>query len=70
LHAITTPFNVDAWRACLKLYPDPAYANCIISDISNRFRVGFVYNEHTMSTAAHLQHPTTHWPMNMNTLQL
>ena len=54
LHAITIPLNVDAWRACVKLHPDPAYANYIISGSS---RVGFAYNKHSC-TPATSNHPS------------
>ena len=57
LHAITIPLNVDAWRACVKLHPDPAYANYIISGSS---RVGFAYNKHSCKS-------TDGWTMSNNT---
>ena len=57
LAVITTPLNHDAWELWLNYHPDTAYANYILDGITNGFRIGFSYIDHTC-TSCKCNHPS------------
>ena len=57
LRAITTPLNVEAWRVCLQHHPDSAFVHYIISGLTQGFRIGFSYHDHSCSPATS-NHPS------------
>ena len=50
LKKICTPFKREAWQWMLRDYPDQQAAQLIIQGISEGFRIGFDYNNHTLQS--------------------
>jgi len=58
LSVITTSLNLDAWELWLNYHPDAAYANYILDDIANGFRIGFSCTSSKRNHPSANEHPT------------
>ena len=51
LQQIRTPLNVFEWEKCLRTHPDKEFSEYIIQGLTQGFRIGFCYHNHTCQSA-------------------
>ena len=51
LRQLKTPLVRDEWVACLREHPDRDFVSYLVKGISDGFRVGFDYSDHTCHSA-------------------
>ena len=50
-YTINTPLKIDEWRQQLREHPDPDFVDYILQGITEGFRIGFNYRDHTCENA-------------------
>ena len=50
-YTINTPLRINEWRLQLKEHPDPDFVAYILRGITEGFRIGFNYQDHTCESA-------------------
>ena len=50
-YTINTPLKIDEWRRQLREHPDPDFVEYILRGITEGFRIGFNYRDHTCESA-------------------